>query len=128
LTYLAKRTLQEISGGEKQLATFGRVIAQGTPILLLDEITSDLDIKNTLKVIKVLTDMKTNHTIIVSTHDPQIAEAIADTLVLFKPNQVINYGPPNRLLTAQNLSDTYQIPQSAIQENPIQIQWNKKKA
>lgn len=125
INHLAYRTLQEISGGEKQLAAFGRVIAQNTPILLLDEITSDLDIRNTLKVIQVLSELKKNHTILLSTHDPQIAEAIADTLILFQPNQIIKTGPPASLLTPDNLSDTYSIPSSAIAENPIQILWNR---
>lgn len=126
INHLAHRSLQEISGGEKQLATFARVAAQNTPILLLDEITSDLDIRNTLKVIQVLTELKHNHTILVSTHDPQIAEAIADTLILFQPNQVIKSGSPMCLLTTDNLSETYRIPISAITEKPIQILWNHK--
>jgi iron complex transport system ATP-binding protein len=125
VSHLAQRTLQEISGGEKQLVSFARTIAQETPCLLLDEVTSDLDIKNSLTVIRILSELKVNHTIIFSTHDPQIAKAIADTLILFKPNHTIEIGEPDDLLTAQHLSSTYQIPKEYIQENPLQILWNR---
>ncbi len=125
VSHLAQRTLQEISGGEKQLISFARTIAQETPCLLLDEVSSDLDIKNTLTALRILAELKTDHTIIFSTHDPQIAKAIADTLILFKPDHNIKIGQPESLLSAHHLSSTYQIPKEYIQEDPLQILWNR---
>lgn len=124
IEFLANRTMQEISGGEQQMASFGRILVQGTPIILVDEITSDLDIKNTLRVIQTMSALKKEHTILFSTHDPQIAEAIADSIILFKPNNTISSGKPNELLTPTHLAALYDIPSSFIQENPIQIRWN----
>ena len=124
LSHLSERALQDISGGEQQMASFGRILAQEAPILLLDEITSDLDINNTIEVIQTLTQLKEDHTIILSTHDPQIAASIADILVLFDPNNGIKVGKSDELLKAENLASLYQISADYIQENPLHIRWN----
>ena len=125
ITYLRKRILQELSGGEQQLSSFGRVIIQQTPFILLDELVAELDIKNILNVLRILGELKQKHTIFFSTHDPQIAEAIADTIILFKPDHQIEYGKPDMLLTVNNLSKMYGISGEFIQESPIQILWKR---
>lgn len=119
----AERSLQELSGGEQQLAAFARALAQQAPFLLLDEIAAELDLKNTLQILKLIRDLATTHTVIFSTHDPQIAEAISDSVILFSPNTNVKIGKPEELLTSHALTELYDIPQGIIRENPIHINW-----
>lgn len=128
IEHLSDRVLQELSGGEKQLASFGRILAQETPFVLMDEITAELDIRNTLNLIQVLSELKYSRTILISTHDPQIADSIADTLILFKRGQPLLVGNPEELLTADNLANMYDIDPGVIQESPLQILWRNKSA
>ncbi len=125
IDHLSTHTLQEISGGEQQLASFGRILAQDSPIILADEMTSDLDIKNTFKVVQLITRLKKDHTILFSTHDPQLAEAIAENVILFKSKSIVNAGTPDELLTIKNLANLYDIPESHIEKNPIRILWKQ---
>ena len=119
----AERSLQELSGGEQQLVAFARALAQQAPFLFLDEIAAALDLKNTLQVLRLIRDLAADHTIIFSTHDPQIAEAISDSVILFSPNSEVIIGQPKELLTSQMLTKLYEIPSGIIRENPIQINW-----
>jgi iron complex transport system ATP-binding protein len=121
------RSLHELSGGEQQLAAFARALAQQVPFLFLDEIAAELDLKNTLRVLRLIRDLTTDHTVIFSTHDPQIAEAISDSVILFSPNNLVVIGQPKELLTSQMLTQLYEIPSGIIRENPIQINWLKHK-
>jgi iron complex transport system ATP-binding protein len=119
----SERSLQALSGGEQQLAAFARALAQQAPFLFLDEIAAELDLKNTLQVLRLIRGLAADHTIIFSTHDPQIAEAISDSVILFSPNSEVIIGRPKELLTSQMLTKLYEIPSGIIRENPIHINW-----
>ena len=123
LNKLAERTLQELSGGEQQLVAFARALAQQAPFLFLDEIAAELDLKNTLQVLRLIRELAVDHTVIFSTHDPQIAEAISDTVILFSPANKVVIGRPKELLTSQTLAQLYGVPSGIIKENPIHIDW-----
>jgi iron complex transport system ATP-binding protein len=119
----ADRSLQELSGGEQQLAAFARALAQQVPFLFLDEIAAELDLKNTLQVLRLIRGLAADHTVIFSTHDPQIAEAISDSVILFSPSNKVAIGRPKELLTSQTLAKLYDVPSDIIKENPIHIDW-----
>jgi iron complex transport system ATP-binding protein len=110
LSALWQRPFPSLSGGERQLATIARVLAQTPLILLSDEPTSHLDLGNTRRVLRVLRQLgDKGKTIVFTTHDPNLAAAIADYIVLLKQGQILNAGPTQQVLTTQQLSETYDI-------------------
>jgi len=107
---LEKRSMPSLSGGERQLATIARALVQKPTILLLDEPTSHLDLANVRRILYVLRSLKEGgKTIILSTHDPNAAAAIADNVILLRSGKVLSSGSMSDVLTAANLSATYGV-------------------
>jgi iron complex transport system ATP-binding protein len=107
---LSERPVPSLSGGERQLVTVARALAQQTMILLLDEPTSHLDLANARRILHVLRSLKeTGKTIVLTTHDPNAAAAIADYVILLKAGKVLSAGPVSVALTAEHLSATYGV-------------------
>lgn len=78
-----------ISGGQKQLINIARFMYQRAPIILLDELTSALDIHKTGLVSSLLASIKEEHIIIIASHDPEIFK-IADQVCYFNDNGSIS--------------------------------------
>jgi iron complex transport system ATP-binding protein len=107
---LGGRPVPSLSGGEHQLATVARALAQQTTILLLDEPTSHLDLANARRILHVLRSLKeAGKTIVLTTHDPNAAAAIEDYVILLRAGKVLSAGPASVVLTAGNLSATYGV-------------------
>jgi iron complex transport system ATP-binding protein len=108
---LAGRLVPTLSGGERQLATVARALAQGPEIMLMDEPTSHLDLGNKqriLEVVRALSDERV--TVALTTHNPSDAAAVADHIVLISAGQVVASGRADDVLTSENLSKTYGLP------------------
>ncbi len=111
LTGLAERYFDELSGGEKQKALLARALAQETRILLLDEPTSNLDLRHQLEVLDLLTGLKESRQLClaVSLHDLNLAARYADDLVLLHQGRVAALGEPALVLTPENLARVYGV-------------------
>lgn len=110
LDALWDRAVPTLSGGERQLATLARVLAQEPHILLLDEPTSHLDIKNRRRILQVLSELiDGGKTVILTTHDPNEAAAVADHVILLRDGKALAAGPTTQVLTSANLSATYEV-------------------
>jgi iron complex transport system ATP-binding protein len=104
------RSVPSLSGGERQLATVARALAQQPSVLLLDEPTSHLDLANARRILHVLRSLKdAGKTIVLTTHDPNAASAIADYVILLREGKVLSSGPTVDVLTAMHLSATYGV-------------------
>jgi len=109
LSDVRERPITTLSGGERQLAVIARALVQEPQILLLDEPMSHLDIANTQRILKVLTELREKgKTIVFTTHDPNIAE-VADMVVLLKKGRLQAAGAATATLTAENLGATYGV-------------------
>ena len=88
------RDVSKLSGGEKQKIAIARALAQETSILLFDEPTSNLDIKNQIEVLSFLQRLtKEKNLITISiVHDISLAFTFADEILLLKDGKVIKYG------------------------------------
>jgi iron complex transport system ATP-binding protein len=107
---LAERSITDLSGGEQQLVLVARALAQGSDILLMDEPTSHLDLKNKLRFVRMVRNLaKCGHTILVTTHEPEVAAAVADYVVLLMSGSKTHAGPADEMLNDQYLSETYDI-------------------
>lgn len=108
---MAHRPLPTLSGGERQLVLLARVLAQAPRVLLLDEPTAHLDLSNKGRVLQLVREMVAEGvTAILTTHEPELAAALADTVVLMRAGRVLAAGPLEQVFTAENLSRTYDIP------------------
>lgn len=109
--HLADRTVTSLSGGERSRVALARVLAQHTPVLLLDEPTAALDIRHQELVLGLLRQRVADGCLVVVVlHDVQAAAAFADRVVLVDGGQIRATGSPREVLTAEALSATYQFP------------------
>ena len=108
---LASKKLKHISGGERQLALIAMVLCQETPIILLDEPTSNLDIKNQLHIMDNINAIResSNKTILINLHDLNLAAKYCDKIIFLKNGTVFSQGTPNEVITSENIRNVYGI-------------------
>ena len=87
------------SDGEKQRTLIAKALAQETPIILLDEPTAHLDLPNRIRVLQLLRRVarEQNKTILISTHELDLAIKLSDRIMLMTPQQGIQLDTPTNL-------------------------------
>lgn len=120
-----KKTLNELSGGEKQLAGIAKALVQEPQILLLDEPTSHLDITHQVQILDLIQRLcnEIGITVLMIIHDLNLAGEYCDYLIMMNQGCVFTKGTPHEVLTYQNIEDVYKTTVVSI-ENP----WSKKPA
>ncbi len=110
LTHLALRPLYKLSGGELQKTALARALVQEPEILLLDEPTSSLDLKNQHEVMEIIVRETTtrNLTTIITLHDVNLALRFAESFLLMKERNILAFGGLE-VMTLKNLSELYEI-------------------
>ncbi|RXP52338.1 ABC transporter ATP-binding protein [Lutibacter sp. HS1-25] len=90
--HLMNRKCYELSDGQLQKVLVARALAQDTPIIILDEPTAHLDLHHTINTFSLLKNLAKNFgkTIIVSTHEANLAMQLADELWLMTPSKFIS--------------------------------------
>ena len=110
LTALQKRSYNELSGGEKQRVMLARVLAQNTPVLLLDEPFSSLDVGNQHHFYSLLKNLaESGMCVIMVTHDVFVSRKYLDTALFLKDGQLYNEGAPETLFTDDLFRDIYHV-------------------
>ena len=107
---LADRRIPELSGGERQLVSLARALAQEPGILLLDEPTAHLDIRHQQTLLAALEGAGRARTVLLVSHDLTLAAAICDRLLLLAQGRVVACGPPKEVMTSDLLERAYGCP------------------
>lgn len=110
IAHLAERDATRISGGQLQLALIARALAQRAGVILMDEPTASLDLGNRIRVLDVVRRLADDGlAVLVSTHEPEQAFAVADRAAVIEPGGAFETGPVATLLTAERLSRLYGV-------------------
>lgn len=115
-THLAARLYPTLSGGEQTRVSFARVLAQETPVIMLDEPTMSLDLRHQELVMGLLRSLAgEGAAVIVVLHDLNLAARYADRVALMNQGRLAALAPTREVLRADLLSDVYQYPVTVIQ-------------
>ena len=109
--HLAERNYMTLSGGEKQRVVIASALTQSTEILLLDEPTASLDLRYQLDVASLLARLNRDHhvTMVVATHDLNLAASLCDRLVVMRDGRILTAGPTREVLTGETVRQLYDV-------------------
>ena len=119
ISHLAMRQFNELSAGQHQKVMLARGLVQEPKILLLDEPTSNLDIRHQLDVTKMLKRLSVEKgiLIIMISHDINIAAKYADQVILMFQGKVYDVGAPTEVITEGNLKTVYGVESRIIMDD-----------
>ena len=110
VSHLREKPYNEISGGERQLVMFAKVLAQEPDIILLDEPTSHLDFGNQFKILSLIENLaKSGFCVIMTSHFPDHAFLVSTKVGVMKDQSFIDIGSANDVITEENMRQTYDM-------------------
>ena len=119
----ADRNIEALSGGQRQRAWIAMALAQDTPVILLDEPTTYLDMAHQLEVLELLEDLnrKQKKTIALVIHDLNLAARFSDWMIAMRKGKMMYKGTPEEIMTEKMMADVFSL-KAYIKEDP----WAKK--
>lgn len=116
---LAMRQFNELSAGQHQKVMLARGLAQEPNVLLLDEPTSNLDVKHQLDVAKLLRKLSVDKQILIIMicHDINIAAKYSDRIILMNDGTIYDVGTPEEVITEENLERVYSVRSRIIDDD-----------
>ncbi len=107
--HLAEQTVDTLSGGQRQRVWIAMVLAQQTPLLLLDEPTTWLDITHQIELMELMRDLNRQHgrTLVVVLHELNHACRYATHLIAMRDGQIIAQGKPSEIVTPELIEQVY---------------------
>jgi len=112
VTALADRSVDELSGGQRQRVWLAMVLAQQTPLLLLDEPTTYLDIAHQMDMLDLCADLhaERGYTLVAVLHDLNHACRYASHLIVMKEGAIVAEGDPATVVTAELVEEVFGLP------------------
>ena len=108
LTELSGRLVDELSGGQRQRVWVAMLLAQQTPIMLLDEPTTFLDIAHQYELMELLRTLhEEGKTVVTVLHDLNQAARYADELIVMRDGEVVATGAPVEVVTAEMIQEVF---------------------
>lgn len=116
----SERPIDELSGGERKRVFIARALAQEPEVILLDEPTANLDIHHQIEFLDLILSLNREKglTIVMATHDMNIAAEFCDRLILLRQGTIYKMGPPKEVITEENIERVYGC-QVLVDQNPI---------
>jgi iron complex transport system ATP-binding protein len=117
---LSERPMDELSGGERKRVFIARALAQEPEVILLDEPTASLDIQHQVDFLDLILTLNRERglTIIMASHDINIASEFCDRLILLQGGRIYKTGTPEQVITKENIEAVYGC-EVWIDQNPI---------
>ncbi|MBF6411565.1 ABC transporter ATP-binding protein [Nocardia cyriacigeorgica] len=111
VTELSARPVDELSGGQRQRVWIAMVLAQDTPVILLDEPTTYLDIAHQIQLLDLCRTLnrESGRTVIAVLHDLNHAFRYADHLIAMRDGQIRAAGPPGEIVTADLVRSVFDL-------------------
>jgi iron complex transport system ATP-binding protein len=125
--HLAARPITELSGGEQQLVTIARALAQEPEVMFLDEPASALDLKHRAQLARSLLRLRDDRdiTVLTVTHDLMLLDQTFDLLFAMKGGQVVASGAPEAVLRDSLLGDIYDTPVRTMRAEGRTFVWSE---
>lgn len=116
IAHLAQRNIRTLSGGERQRVAIAATLAQDTPLLLLDEPTTGLDLAHQISVMQLFNDLRqqADKTIVMVSHDLNLVQSIATHALLLMGNGEWLAGPAADIMRSETLSQCLGYPIESI--------------
>jgi iron complex transport system ATP-binding protein len=124
---LADRCVDELSGGQRQRVWIALALAQDTPLMLLDEPTTFLDLAHQIEVLDLLAELndRDGRTIVLVLHDLNLACRYADHLIAMKDGRIVTEGAPDAVITSDVVAEVFglhaQIVADPVTATPLVI-------
>ncbi|MBZ9558625.1 MULTISPECIES: ABC transporter ATP-binding protein [unclassified Modicisalibacter] len=129
----AQRRVETLSGGQRQRAWIAMAVAQDTPLMLLDEPTSFLDLTHQMEVLELLKSLnrEAGKTIVMVLHDLNLACRYADHIVAVRDGRVHAQGAPPAVITRERVREIFQLECRVIEDpffhTPLCIPFGKER-
>lgn len=118
-TEISHRLVDELSGGQRQRVWVAMVLAQQTPLLLLDEPTTFLDIAHQIELLELFKDLnQQGNTLVAVLHDLNHAARYANHLIAMKDGQIVAQGDPREIVTENLVEEVFGL-KCMIIEDPV---------
>ncbi len=114
------KLLEEVSAGERQLATIARALAQEPKLLLLDEPTSHLDIGHQITILNLIKKLhyERDFSVVAVLHDLNLAASFCDRLIVLKDGNIRAIGTPGEILDTHLINEVYET-NAKVAKNPF---------
>ncbi len=111
IEHLKDQNGTQLSGGEFQRMLIARALAQDSPLILLDEPVSHLDVHNQKEILNLLRNLVDSNktTVITVLHDLNAVSAFSDLVVMMDQGKIVSEGKVNEVLTAQKIEEIYKV-------------------
>ena len=120
ISHFSKRSITELSGGEKQRVVVARALAQDTQVLLFDEATSNLDIQYTLQIFNKVRELVQDEgrTVIAVIHNLNLAAAYCDEIIFMQRGQILKHGAVTQVMTSETINEVFGV-ESEVKIDPF---------
>jgi len=117
---ISQRPIDELSGGERKRVYIARALAQEPEMILLDEPTSNLDIRHQVEFLDLVLSLNREKglTILMASHDLNLASEYCDRLIFLQNGKIYKMGSPEEVMTRENIEKVYGC-EVWVDRNPV---------